>query len=311
MRNSGSLARFLRRHKIALVGLLLGVIVLQITQNFSGSGKYTFQQSSTASNGGKGSTIQLAGLRGSELILPKDYNESSTVPLLINLHGYTGSGPSQSAYTFLQEAAFDSGLAYIAPTGLKDNLGNNYWNATKACCDFNLSKVDDVAFIDSLIESAVKAANIDPNHIYLFGHSNGHFMAYAYLCSGSTKVAAVAGIAGAMDPDPKTCRAAQNNVLHIHGEKDGTILYNGGALFGNQYSSVASTIDQWKKINGCTAGTSSEIDLLQSISGNDAVRTPFDCRKGALELWSLPLGVHTPALDIDFANKVIAWLRQY
>lgn len=303
--------KFARRHKVAISGLLLGVVLLQVTQGFTGSGDYTFQQSSSAVGEAQESVITLEGERSAELILPKNYSSNVATPLLINLHGYTGTGPSQSAYTFLQEAAFKSGLAYIAPTGSEDSFGSTYWNATEACCDFNNSGVDDIAYIDSLIEKSIEEANIDPSRIYLFGHSNGHFMAYAYLCSGSKKIVAVAGLAGAMDPDPALCKAVPNNILHIHGKKDGTILYPGGALFGNPYTSAESTVAQWQKINQCPSEKKSSLDLLASIEGSDTSVSTYSCAAGSLEFWSIPLGVHTPALDIDFANNVIQWLLQF
>lgn len=298
---------FIRRHKVALTGLLLGVVLLQVTQGFTGSGDYTFQQSSSAVGEAKNSVITLEGERSAELILPKSYSADASTPLLINLHGYTGTGPSQSAYTFLQEAAFKSGVAYIAPTGSEDSFGSTYWNATEACCDFNKSGVNDIEYLDSLIEKSIKAANIDPSRVYLFGHSNGHFMAYAYLCSGTRKIAAVAGLAGAMDPDPALCKAAPNNILHIHGEKDGTILYAGGALFGNSYTSAAATVGQWKTINQCTSEKSSPLELLTSIEGSDTSASIFDCGAGSLQFWSIPNGIHTPPLDDRFAQAVVEW----
>jgi polyhydroxybutyrate depolymerase len=301
----------IRRHKVALIGLLLGVVVLQVTQGISGSGDFTFQQSSSATGESLNSVIELEGDRSTELILPKDYSKDVSTPLLINLHGYSGNGPSQSAYTFLQEAAFNAGMAYVAPTGSEDSFGSTYWNATDACCDFNKTKVDDVAYLDSLIERSMSAANIDSTRIYLFGHSNGHFMSYAYLCSGSTKVAAVAGLAGAIDPNLTLCKAKPNSILHIHGEKDGTILYEGGALFGNPYTSAKSTVAQWQQINECSAKVPGSLDLLASIDGTDTTINNFSCKRGSLEFWSIPLGIHTPALDIEFANKVIDWLLQF
>jgi polyhydroxybutyrate depolymerase len=305
------IGKLARHHKVALSGVLLGVVLLQITQGFTGSGDYSFQQSSSAVGESNGSVITLEGKRSAELILPKGYASTISTPLLINLHGYTGTGASQSAYTFLQDAAYEMGIAYIAPTGSKDSFGSTYWNATTACCDFNNSKVDDVAYLDSLIEKAIASANIDVNRIYLFGHSNGHFMSYAYLCSGTKKIAAIAGLAGAMDPNTSMCKAKPNNILHIHGEKDGTILYKGGALFGNPYTSAAATVAQWQQINECTAKGDNSVDLLESIAGSDAAINNYECKSGALEFWSISQGVHTPPLDLDFAKKVIYWLQQF
>jgi polyhydroxybutyrate depolymerase len=305
----GKLPAFIRRHKVALYGVIAGALMLTVAQSFSGSGDYSFIPTSTAPEGS--SVVELAGERPAELLLPESYSPDAAIPLLINLHGYTGTGASQSAYTYLQEAAYKKGLAYIAPTGSEDSFGSTYWNATSACCDFNNSGVDDVAYIDSLIEKASTAANIDAKRIYLFGHSNGHFMSYAYLCSGTKKIAAIAGLAGAMDPDPALCKAAPNNILHIHGEKDGTILYSGGALFGNPYTSAAATVGQWQKINKCNSGKKISLDLLASIEGGDTSLSQFTCAAGSLEFWSISQGVHTPALDIDFANSITDWLLQF
>ncbi len=302
----GKVSAFIRRHKVALYGVLTGAVILTVAQSVSGSGDFSFVPTSSAPEGS--SVVELSGERPAELLLPEGYSQEVATPLLINLHGYTGTGASQSAYTFLQDAAFSKGIAYIAPTGSEDSFGSTYWNATTACCDFNNSGVDDVAYIDSLIEKASAAANIDKNRIYLFGHSNGHFMSYAYLCSGTKKIAAVAGLAGAMDPNPTLCKATPNNILHIHGMKDGTILFNGGALFGNTYTSAEETVKQWSAINKCSVGAETGQELLTSIAGEDVKARSYNCGAGSLDFWQISEGVHTPALDIDFANKVLDWL---
>jgi polyhydroxybutyrate depolymerase len=311
MSTSKLFQRFIHRYRVALIGLVVGSIALGFAQTMSSSEEFTFESSSGVATENLGAVIELDDDRNSQLILPAGISQDESLPLLINLHGYTGTGASQSSYTFLQEAAAEAGVAYIAPTGTEDNQGSNFWNANSACCNFNNSDVDDVAFIDSLIENSSALANIDPKRIYLFGHSNGHFMAYGYLCSGSTKVSAIAGLAGAMNTDPALCKSKPNNVLHIHGEQDETILYNGGALLGTQYTSVQSTVDQWSSINGCSKGGESEIDLLESLSGMDTVKVSYLCSQGSLELWRLPNGEHTPALDLDFARKVLAWLMGF
>lgn len=299
---------FLRRHRFALIGLLIGGIIISVTALNSTAPDYTFEQEPRIAEGAQSINLTIAKDRDAELFLPSGYSENTSVPLLIDLHGYTGTGRSQAAYTFLQEAAYSKGLAYIAPDGLEDSLGGQYWNATTACCDFNKSQVDDVAFINALIEKAESAANIDPTRVYLFGHSNGQFMSYAFLCSGTEKIAAVAGLAGAMDPDITQCRAKPSNILHIHGEADGTILYDGGSLFGNRYTSAAETVKRWAFINGCDNPQSSPLDAISSIEGAEMKVAGFTCKQGSLDFWTIKNGIHTPTLDIDFANKVLNWL---
>lgn len=303
--------KFLRRHRVAFIGVLFGSIALIVAQTISGPGDYTFEPGLSAARDNPGPVIDLKDDRDTQLFLPSGYSKDDSVPLLINLHGYTGTGASQSLYTFMQEAANKAGIAYIAPNGTKDNLENNFWNSGKSCCNFNNKDVDDVAYLDSLIDGALAAANIDPKKVYLFGHSNGAFMSYAYLCSGSKKIAGVAGLAGAMDIENTNCGAAPNHILLIHGQLDETIQYQGGALFGNRFTSVAETIDRWSEINQCRVGKESDLDLLDSIEGIDTVKVSYRCEAGAIELWRLPQGKHSPVLDLDFARNVLVWLAAF
>ena len=71
------------------------------------------------------------------------------------------------------------------------------------------------------------------------------------------------------------------------------------------------TIKQWSAINNCGAATETAQELLTSIPGEDLSARSYNCGAGSLEFWSIPQGVHTPALDINFAEKVIAWLLQF
>ena len=306
-----SFPRHLHRHRVAVFGLLIGSLALVGAQANSGLGDYTFEPGLGAARDNPGPVIDLKDERETKLFLPSGYKEENAVPLLINLHGYTGTGASQSLYTFMQDAANKAGVAYIAPNGTKDNLENNFWNSGKSCCNFNQKNVDDVAYLDSLIDKALTAANIDDKNVYLFGHSNGAFMSYTYLCSGSSKIAGVAGLAGAMDLENMSCDANPNHILLIHGEMDETIQYQGGALFGNQFTSVPETINRWSAINSCRVGKESELDLLDSLDGIDTVKVSYRCDDGALELWRLPQGAHSPVLDLDFARNVLVWLMTY
>jgi polyhydroxybutyrate depolymerase len=215
---------------------------------------------------------------------------------------------SQTSYTFLKQAALDAGLAYLAPDGTKDRSGTRFWNASNACCDFAKSGVNDVDYIDSLIDEISDSYNLDKSRIYLFGHSNGHFMSYTYLCTSKNKVAAIAGLAGSMDVDSTQCSGKSGNVLHIHGDSDGTISYTGGSIFAQRYQSVDEVMKGWSNNNQCTAKPENQLDVITAMSGLETTSYPFDCTKGSLELWKINGGVHVPELDRGFADKVVSWL---
>jgi poly(3-hydroxybutyrate) depolymerase/4-hydroxybenzoate polyprenyltransferase len=253
-------------------------------------------------------SIIIGADRPTELFLPSPDNSGESTGILINLHGYSGDSISQTNYTFLKESALAAGLAYVAPNGLKDGSGNRYWNASNACCDFAKSGVNDVEYIDGLIDEISNSYNLDKSRIYLFGHSNGHFMSYQYLCTSKNQVAAIAGLAGSMDLDPGQCVGKFANVLHIHGDADATISYEGGAIFSESYPSVNEVVKRWSTNNQCTAGSEKKSDLIAAMSGPETTTSPFNCAKGSLELWTLNGGVHVPVLDRGFADAVVQWL---
>ena len=299
---------FNKKKAIPLLMLAAGLLFLLILETTRTENEFSRDTFRATANYSAEDAVVVGGDRPADLFLPTSYSEETPVPLLINLHGYTGESQSHSIYTFLQAAADKRSVAYIAPNGLKDSAGSRFWNGTSACCNFGGSEVSDVDYINSLIEEISTKVSIDQSRIYLFGHSNGHFMSYKFACSTKGIVTAVAGLAGAMDVDPNACSKEPMNILHIHGTNDQTILYDGGVLFGNPYLSAERSTAQWASINSCTKPTESQFDLLQSMQGDDTSAISYSCKQGALELWRINGGVHVPVLDEGFALRTLDWL---
>jgi polyhydroxybutyrate depolymerase len=300
------LSRRIKTIPAALIATaVIAIILLEIFR--AGAGE-TFSEFESGASYNSDSDITLNEDRPASLFLPANYSAEYPVPLLINLHGYSGQGSVHSSYTYLQVVAKERGLAYVAPDGNEDSLRNQFWNASTACCNFNDVAVDDVAYLQSLIDEASTLVSIDPKRIYLFGHSNGHFMSYKFACSTNGVVAAVAGLAGAMENTLEECTKSPTNILHIHGTNDQTILFNGGALFQKSYPSVDETLGQWAEINQCSNPEEKSLDLMRSIVGDETTSRTYQCGVGALELWRINNGVHTPMLDRNFADEVIDWL---
>jgi polyhydroxybutyrate depolymerase len=111
-----------------------------------------------------------------------------------------------------------------------------------------------------------------------------------------------------MDLDPGQCAGKSANVLHIHGDADATISYEGGAIFAQSYPSTKEVIKRWSTNNQCTAGSEKKSDLIAAMSGPETTTSPFNCANGSLELWTLNGGVHVPVLDRGFADAVVQWL---
>jgi polyhydroxybutyrate depolymerase len=231
--------------------------------------------------------------------------------LIIDLHGYSGSSADQQGFAKMDVAANKRGVIYAALDGLIDSQGNQFWNASEACCNFSANPVDDVAYIQGLIDEISKKVSVDPKRIYIFGHSNGHFMSYKFACTHPETVAAIAGLAGAMDIASDKCGAKSPvSVLHIHGTNDAVIGYQGGQILGNEFTSAQESAKRWAGIDQCSQNSTlgNAFDLISSLEGKETIPTIYSCPSASVELWTIEEGSHGPVLDSSFALQVIDWL---
>jgi polyhydroxybutyrate depolymerase len=236
---------------------------------------------------------------------------STPAPLLIMLHSYSTSGAHQERYMKLGPVAKKAGLIYIAPDGNIDAAGKRFWNASKSCCDKYGQNPDDVAYIDSLIAEINEKTPVDPERIYLIGHSNGAFMSLAYACA-TNKVAAIVTLAGAMDTDAECSPTTPTALLNIHGTADATIKINGGVLNTFPYTSAAQTNEKFTTVNQCTnPATKKKKDFDPSLKGSETSVFTYTCATGApVQFWQVKDGLHSPRLPKDYAQQVITFLTQ-
>ena len=153
---------------------------------------------------------------------------------------------------------------------------------------------------------------MDPNRVYLIGHSNGGFMSFRAAYDHSETIAAIASLAGASHIDDRPAPANAVHILQIHGTDDGTIAYEGDDIQGNAYPSAMESVSQWAAYNGCAEGGEREIrDLVSNLAGHETSVTVFNqgCKPGgSSELWTIAAGSHVPALSNTFAEQVVEWL---
>ncbi len=236
--------------------------------------------------------------------VPTGYDKSKPTPLVVLLHGYTASGALQESYFNLTAVSDAHTFLYAYPDGLQDQGGNRYWNATDACCDLYHTNVDDVAYINAVIDDMEKKYNVDPKRVYLVGHSNGGFMSHRMACDSSTRIAAIVSLAGVVWEDMAKCKPTDPvAVLQVHGDADAVIAYNGGAILGNAFPSAHATVQYWAAHDGCmmTPDTSAPaLDLDSGLLGNETkVERWLGCKDAAVELWTIQGGSHVPALHTD------------
>ena len=251
------------------------------------------------------------------LVTPDGYQPNRPAPLLILVHGYQDNGAMISDYFGLEPIAKQRGFLYAHPDGTFDSVSNQFWNATDACCNYEGSKVDDVAYLTAVINDISARHNVDASRIFLVGHSNGGFMVNRLACELSPRIAAIISLAGANWFDPIRCKTtAPVSMLQIHGTADDNVFYDGGLRHNIPYPSATATVSGWAARNGCSgalAPSGVRIDVDQGLPGNETVVSAFGgCPDGgAAELWTIEGGTHRPDFTADWPNQLSDWLTAH
>ena len=265
--------------------------------------------------------LVVGGDRPVTVHVPASYDASKPAPLLILLHGYQGSGNEIDVYFGLAAAVQQQGFVYAAPDGTTDSNGNRFWNATDACCNFDGSSVDDVAYLSRVIVDIQGALAIDPKRIAVVGHSNGGFMSHRMACERSDLVAAIVSLAGETFADAADCKPSEPvSVAQVQGTADDVIHFDGGGPLTDvtgPYPGAEMTAETWAKHDGCGAKPSTlsaKLDVDSELAdGSDPAETSVQewsgCEAGStVQLWTIQNGSHGPALTPAFADAVIKFL---
>ena len=221
-------------------------------------------------------------------------------PLVLILHGYGFSGFFQKAYLGLDDVAARDDAFVLAPDGLIDSTGKQFWNADPSCCDFEHRNPDDVAYLGGLLDDVMRAWPIDPRRVRVIGHSNGGFMTYRMACERADVITSVVVLAG--DAVSVPCNPTESvHVLHIHGTQDDTVSFAG----------AAPSVAEWAAHNGCGDGRvpGEAFDLDAAVDGAETETTTVTgCPVGGrVEQWTLNGSGHVPNLTAAFDAPISQW----
>jgi len=263
--------------------------------------------------------------RSVSLYVPSSYDGQTAVPLVILLHGLAGSGSQKEAYMQLRPLAEARGFLYCYPDALPAPLAGRFWNyfswSDVGAAVWRFHNADDVGYLRGLIEEISRGFTLDRKRIYLMGHSNGGAMVYRMACECADLVAGVVSLAGLRalafaDGEP----SEPVNILHIHGTADQTVAYWGAAwnnppmpLNTFAWPGAVRNLENWAGHNGASSPVtdlSPSLDLTTDVAGLDTVVTRYTTcpPDGAVELWTINGGSHSPTLSPQFSPRVIDWL---
>ena len=179
-----------------------------------------------------------SGNRQYAIYIPVNYNSAQPVPLVFLFHGFTNNISNMFNDSEMQMLADTNNFIYAIPQGLGGlpgwNIGLNFGG-----------NADDLGFTRSLIDRISLNYSINPKRVYAAGFSNGGFFSYQLACQMSDKIAAIASVAGSMNPtwisgSNPTCNSQhQMPILQFTGTNDNVIPIaggNGGTALNNVFN---------------------------------------------------------------------------
>ncbi len=229
-------------------------------------------------------TMSSGGLEREFLLhLPAGYDSSSPTPLLLDFHGYTGTGPSEEEYTGLSPLADEEGFIVIYPqgTGFETPAGQRVtsWNDLAGSrsegpagriCSENAFRYphppecgeptpctwatchDDLGFIADLLDLVEGELCIDLERVYASGMSNGGMFTHRLGCDMADRFAAIAPVGGTMARGYACAPDLPTGLMNINGANDGYVSQRGDmSSDGYYYEAATRVLATWAEAQGC------------------------------------------------------------
>jgi len=196
------------------------------------------------------------------LYVPPNYTGETSVPLVMLLHGRSGTGAGMAQISQMNAIAERDNFIVVYPDGLQ-----NQWNYGRDWPFYSQADdINDDDFFATLLLSLAQNLNLDATKRYVSSFSNGGFMTQRLACTMPDTFAAFASV-GATGPYGLTQGCANINdpipMMFIHGTADPSVPWLGTPLQveGHTVYTTApmdNTLAFWVNHNGCAVDVDNE-----------------------------------------------------
>ena len=202
-----------------------------------------------------------------QLHVPQSYSGMDPTPLVFNFHGGGSNATDHETMTQMKPRSDTGGFLLVTPEGWPSPslATSRTWNAGKCCGQALHDNVDDIAFVNAMIDAVSEELCVDSKRVFATGFSNGAMLSQRLGCELSDRIAAIAPVSGVLenndlDTTPVTpifaCNPVRNiPVFEIHGKLDTCEPYYGGVGGGfstETRASVPQTVADWANRNSCS-----------------------------------------------------------
>jgi polyhydroxybutyrate depolymerase len=202
--------------------------------------------------------------------VPPGYDGKTSMPIVIMLHGGGGTGKAAATETGWGAKADEAGFLAVFPDAMppdqtkQSHFSKNpqLWNDGSERFYSGQKAVDDVGFLNAILDDLLARYTVDQRRIYVVGFSNGASMSFRIGAELSERIAAIAPVAGALWVEPPTLNHPVA-MIYITGTADPLNLIEGGVpklatgssdkVRAKAKPPVRDSILKWAKMLGCPA----------------------------------------------------------
>ena len=260
--------------------------------------------------------VDYATLGNREYIYYHASSAPPNCPLVLVCHGYSGTAQGIMDYSQFNALAEEFGFAVCYPQGTLDGSNTTFFNVGY---DFqNNQTVDDVAFVEELIDSLQAMHSLSEQDVFCTGMSNGGDFSYMLACQASETFKAIAPVAGMIMQDiMDDCNPINEvSILEIHGTQDNVTYWQGDPNNNDgwgAYPSIPNTIDFFTNMFGLTALSSAVFPDIDPTDGSTVSSDKYTQLGSCTEVWLYTVnggGHDWPGSDgnMDISASREAWL---
>ena len=197
-------------------------------------------------------TILIDGIERKYIVyLPKTkILAEEKIPLLLMLHGRFGTAKLMMEGYNMNAIADRERFAILYPEGF-----NRSWADGRGGTPADKNNINDVKFIESVIQRVAANYPIDQNHIFITGHSNGGFMTQRMLIEKTNLFKAGISVTAHISKNVLMNSTPSNpiSVAFISGTEDPLVPYEGGYVVdGEEVLGAEDSTRRWIEWNQCS-----------------------------------------------------------
>lgn len=231
--------------------------------------------------------------------VPPAHNGTDPLPLVLDFHGYAEGATLHKMTSKLGDFGDTHGFITVTPAG----------TSKPPRWDLSLTGID-LPFVRELLDELDHTLCVDDRRVYAAGYSNGAMFSSTIACAMADRVAAIAPIAGVINP-PACAPSRPIPLVAFHGTADPVVSYDGGIGEGLKnipapdgsgrtlgqvtsnlptFGRIPDNVATWAQLDGCGSAPPTETTVTA-----DVTKLAFACPSGDdfVELYRVEGGGHS------------------